>query len=95
MKEKDIISRRKFFKKSASAIIPAIAIAVVPQILTSCEIDEPLPGTGGSSGSGSSSCSECSSSCLSGCYKGCKTTCSTLCGGTCVTGCKGVNRNNR
>lgn len=86
MKEKDIISRRKFFKKSANAIIPAIAMTVVPQIFTSCEIDEPYPG----------GCSDCSGGCSSGCSGTCTSSCSGSCvgcTGRCQTSCAGSCRN--
>ena len=43
-KKDEIISRRKFFKRAAGMVIPAIALTVLPSALTSCEIDEPYPG---------------------------------------------------
>lgn len=95
-KNNDIISRRKFFKKAASAVLPAIAIAVLPNVLTSCEIDEPYIDTGGSGcttckgtckGNCTGSClGRCSGGCSSGCSSGCKTSCSSACRLACASG---------
>ncbi len=64
----NLISRRKFFSKSVSAIMPILALTIVPTFLTSCDPeDEPGGGGGGSS---------------SGC-SGCGSTCSTSCGDSC------------
>lgn len=76
-KKDEIISRRKFFKRAAGMVIPAIALTVLPSALTSCEIDEPYPGDIPSGGSGCSG-----SSCSSGCKGTCRTTCIGECGGS-------------
>lgn len=87
MKEnKDTISRRKFFRKAAGLVLPAIAISVLPTLFSSCEIDEPYPG---GDGSGCSECSgKCTGSCSGGCYQGCSGQCGlSNCTNTCMTGC--------
>lgn len=96
-KEKDIISRRQFFKRSASAILPAVAMVVLPSALTSCEYDPmDYPELGGGSGSGSSNgCSSCKGAgckngCVSTCYSTCTGTCKGNCGGKCSVGCSSL-----
>ena len=79
--KKEIISRRQFFKKSAGIVLPAIGMAILPQVFTSCEIDEPYidpDSLGGGSG-----CKNCSSSCT------CNTLCNDLCEDSCLTECGG------
>lgn len=103
MKE-EIISRRSFFKKAASAALPIVAAIAMPSLLASCEIDEPYMGEGGSgcdgcSGKCSSSCSglctrSCASTCraqsvnITGCNGNCKGHCFTSCSGTCNSSAK-------
>lgn len=68
----DIISRRKFFKKAAGVVIPAIALTALPNLLSSCEIDEEdLPTTG---------CSGCTGKCAAGCKGTCGGGCTSTCG---------------
>lgn len=86
----DIISRRKFFKKAAGVVIPAIALTALPNLLSSCEIDEeelPKTNTGCSACKGTCGTS-CATSCSDKCsYSGCKSQCTTTCSGTCVSSC--------
>lgn len=77
----EIISRRNFFKKAAGTVLPVIAITVLPNVLTSCEIDEPeieIPST-------SKGCSQCKG----GCGGGCTSTCGVACGQKCKGSCGG------
>lgn len=79
----EIITRRQFFKRAASVVLPAVAAVVLPSALTSCEYDplEGVPSTG---------CNGCSGGCKSGCSGSSKgtTTCrATQCKGTCGTSC--------
>lgn len=79
MEKDDIISRRNFFKRSASMILPALAIVAIPSILTSCEIEEDFPGV--STG--------CNNGCSGKCSGVCGASCQTNCTGNCTNGCKG------
>ncbi len=93
--EKDLISRRNFFKKAAGAIIPAIALTALPSMLTSCEIDEPYPGEEqptGCNSSCSNSCTGCKGSCMTTCQVICEGRCGYNCKGTCKNGCKSASR---
>jgi len=85
----EIISRRQFFKKAAGMLIPAVAMTVLPSILTSCEIDEPYPSGGGGGNTGCSGCStSCKGSCKGTCYTGCSGSCSRRCSSSCSFGSK-------
>lgn len=95
-KKDQIISRRSFFKKAATAALPIVAAIAMPSLLTSCEIDEPF---GGESGSGCNGCSgKCSSSCSGLCTRSCASTCkaqsinmtgcNNSCKGHCYASCK-------
>lgn len=81
--DEKIINRRSFFKKAASVALPILAMVTVPTLLTSCEIDEPLPGGGGSS----SGCNECKGGCGRGCTSNCGVSCGNKCQGHCGGGC--------
>ena len=83
-KNDDVISRRRFFRRAANMIIPALGLAMLPQLFTSCEIDEPYPGsiTTGCNGSCSG---KCSTSCAIGCATSCTADCRTLCKGNAIT----------
>lgn len=88
----EIISRRKFFKKAAGLVIPAVALTVLPSILTSCKIDEPYPGvdtgTGGEScGCGGNCSTRCNAACRDSCVDTCRTKCYSSCKGGCGKGC--------
>lgn len=86
--KKDLINRRSFFKKAATAALPILAVVAIPSLLTSCEIDEPYPGTGGGSSTGCSSCKgSCGGGCTSNCGVSCGSVCKGSCGGNCSTGC--------
>lgn len=90
-KQEEIMSRRKFFRRAAGMVAPAIALAVLPQLLTSCEIDEPYSGEFGVNGNGggsSTGCDTCKGTCVGGCYQNCTTSCGrSNCTGTCIGGC--------
>ena len=75
--DKDIISRRNFFKRSAQILLPTVAAIALPSLLTSCEIDQPQIPSGGESG-----CKTCSGACVTGCNDGCTSQC-TSCMGSC------------
>ena len=99
MKKDNIISRRNFFKRSASMVLPALAIVAMPSLLTSCEIEEDyseIPSgckngcTGKCSGVCGAACqSACTGQCTTGCKNNCKGTCS---GSSCRSLCKGSNK---
>lgn len=99
--QEDIISRRQFFKKAAGYALPILAMGLAPSFLSSCEIDEELPGDNLGCDSCKNNCSEtckggCIGQCSSSCYGTCSNTCSTTCKGgcsgscsnTCLTSCK-------
>lgn len=96
---KEIISRRSFFKRAAGSIIPIIAVASTPSILTSCEIDEeaydlPTGCKNGCTGKCSGVCGAvCQTNCSGSCSNGCQGTCEKQCGGSsCRSLCKGSNK---
>lgn len=69
MQDEDFVSRRMFFKKGASKMLPFLGLLTIPSLLMSCDPkDEPDKDYGGGSSSG--------------CY-GCSNTCSIACGNTC------------
>ena len=79
--KKDIISRRDFFKKSTSKILPVVAAITLPSVLTSCEIDEEpfdIPSSG---------CDTCKGTCGGQCSTGCSGTCEYGCTGNCKGAC--------
>ena len=80
MKNKDLISRRKFFKKATGAIIPMIALTTIPSLITSCEIDEPYLDVDATS---------CKDSCTGSCKNNCKGNCKGGCSNTCYRSCQG------
>lgn len=99
MEKENIISRRNFFKRSASLVLPALAMVAISPVLTSCEIDEdfleePSGCKNGCSGKCSGVCgAACQSDCTGNCTNGCKGTCKTQCGGSsCRSTCKGKTR---
>lgn len=79
MEKENIISRRNFFKRSVSMVLPALAMVTMPSILTSCEIEEDFPET--STG--------CKSGCSGKCSGICGAVCQNNCSGSCAYGCKG------
>ena len=100
MKNQEIISRRNFFKRSASAILPALAAITLPNVLTSCEIEDDeweIEATGcmkTCTGKCSGVCgAACQSNCTGSCSTGCTGSCSKMCGGSsCRSLCKGAVR---
>ena len=97
-KSNEIISRRKFFKKAAGAVLPTLALVILPGLLTSCEIDEPDMG-GVETGCGSSCKGKCKATCSGLCTRSCASTCKaqaynqtgcngTSCKGHCYSSCK-------
>ena len=86
MNNNEIVTRRQFFKKATVAALPLMAIAILPNILTSCEIDDPI--VYGCTNSCSTSCSNsCGGSCSGKCSSSCTGGCSRSCSGSCVTSC--------
>jgi hypothetical protein len=95
----NLINRRSFFKKVATAALPIVAAIAIPSLLTSCKIDEPFP-EGGSTGCKSACSGKCSSSCSGLCTRSCATTCKAQsinttgcnqsCKGHCYASCKGT-----
>ncbi len=79
MEKENIISRRNFFKRSASLVLPALAMVTIPSILTSCEIEEDFPEIP----------SGCKSGCSGKCSGICGAACQNDCSGSCAHGCKG------
>lgn len=77
----EIINRRSFFKKTARMVLPAIAMTVLPNIITSCEIDEPYLDDI------ANGCSSCTGTCSTACQTTCANTCSSTCGAACTSGC--------
>ena len=57
-KNRELLSRRDFFKKAATKTLPFIAIITLPPILTACQ-SEPIPTPSG--------CDDCSSACKDSC----------------------------
>ncbi len=79
MEKENIISRRNFFKRSVSMVLPALAMVTMPSILTSCEIEEDFPETP----------TGCKSGCSGKCSGICGAVCQNNCSGSCAYGCKG------
>ncbi len=84
---KDILSRREFFKKAAKTALPIMAAAAMPAIFTSCEIKE--PNVYGCTGSCSMNCSGGCTGCSSSCKGECTATCYRTCKGGCALTCSG------
>lgn len=84
-KDKELQSRRQFFKKAAKSALPilgAIVLANIPKIVTAEEND--AMGCHGCSGT-------CKGSCRDTCRFGCNSTCRTHCTQACGATCKGGN----
>ncbi len=93
----ELVSRRKFFKKSAETILPLLATMLISNtFLTACH-EEPSQPTYCTHCSNAcddtchNSCSgcggTCKGSCGGSCDGSCKATCTYYCGGSCRTGC--------
>ena len=87
-------SRRKFFKKCLTRILPVMALLVVPQLVIKAEPTKPTIGCNGSCmGSCKGNCKgSCKGGCR-GCQGGCQQTCKAMCGyvcGGCAGSCKGL-----
>lgn len=96
-RNEEIINRRKFFKKAAGVVLPAIALTVLPSSLTSCEIDLDLP-EGGSSGCNGTCKGLCTRTCATTCkanainMTGCNHTCKGKCYSSCSNTCSNSSR---
>ena len=81
MIDKEITTRREFFKKAAKATLPVLGIAVISSIPNAVHAAE----TGCFFG-----CSDtCEAHCADSCYDGCRNTCKDGCKGNCTDGCFG------
>ena len=83
-KEKELQSRRQFFKKAAKSALPilcTIVLSSVPKIV-SAEENNPM-GCYGCSGTCKGSCRD---TCRFGCNSTCRTHCTQACGATCKGG---------
>lgn len=79
-KKEELISRRSFFKRGISRVLPVLVCATIPTFVASCSSDEPT-------------CSECADSCNANCSSGCYTSCdssskSSICS-SCASNCEG------
>lgn len=79
-KKEELISRRSFFKRGISRVLPVLVCATIPTFVASCGPDEPT-------------CSECADSCNANCSTGCYTSCdssskSSICS-SCASNCEG------
>lgn len=96
--EKNIQSRREFFKNSLKKTLPIIAgVTLMTQPLQLIAHDAPTACEGSCSGSCQGDCigsckGDCSGSCGKNCGNNCAGTCDTTCTrgctGTCIEGCK-------
>ena len=102
MDNKELQTRRDFFKKAATAALPvvgAIALSQVPLVSKAHESQAAMGCDYGCSGSCSGSCSgDCRGSCSIGCERACmgscKGGCQQSCDGGCMGDCYGSCRNN-
>ncbi len=86
-KQRDIISRRQFFKKAAGYALPILAMGLAPSLLSSCEIDEEMPDLDGIGGGCSHCGGKCTASCANNCTGKCRVSCQSACRLTCSEGC--------
>ena len=91
IKTDDLQSRRDFFKKTVSKVLPILGAVVLGQtIMTSCD---PIGGGSTSDSCTGSSCKgSCDGSCSGGCDDSCIDYCSRNCSHTCTTTCYGASR---
>ncbi|MBR5002978.1 MAG: Cys-Xaa-Xaa-Xaa repeat radical SAM target protein [Bacteroidaceae bacterium] len=85
-KNKELRSRREFFKKAAKGALPilgAIVLASNPILSRAAEVSMGCVGCEGS----------CMSSCKGTCSEECKGTCKYDCIGGCKAGCRGTCKN--
>jgi len=74
MKNKDLQTRREFFKAAAKGVLPILGLTLLgPSILSSCDKLDDLTG-----------CSDCSNGCEDSCADGCKSGCKGSCSAGCV-----------
>ena len=74
-KNKELQSRREFFKSAAKAALPVVGAMIVAQM--------PMIGQAATTGCDYG----CTSSCLGHCYGACGSACSTSCTQSCTGGC--------
>ena len=88
-KNKNLRSRRDFFKKAAKSVLPLLGVAALvsaPKVAKAaetpqmCQWDCTFTCRGG--------CQGCTGACTGGCYGGCNTTCTGSCRGLCLSGCR-------
>lgn len=87
MNNKELLSRREFFKKAAKSTLPILGAVVLAGAPAKVNATEQIPqGCYGS----------CSGTCrggCEGCQGGCKGSCSQACSSNCFTACKGLGQN--
>lgn len=74
MENKELLSRREFFRKAAKKALPFVATLTLPSFLMSCGGDDPLENGGG--------CEDCASACQGGCQGECSGSCEDSCKNT-------------
>lgn len=98
--QKEILSRRSFFKKAAGTAL-SVAAFTIPNVFTSCEIEVPdVPG--GTTSCGGVCKNTCQQTCSSDCTANCRTQCKsnsyyhpsgcslTSCKNACQSSCRGT-----
>ncbi len=100
-KDEELLSRRAFFRRGVSSILPIIASApIISAFVASCNppisLDALLdgedniidnPGGAGESGGGGGTQYGCGRVCASSCDSGCQEGCTSACGRSCFSGC--------
>lgn len=80
MKDDELQSRRDFFKKTASNVLPFLGVVVLGSTLaTSCDLLGDGDSSGSSSGCGKSCSGSCDGDCAGDCDDGCWTACISAC----------------
>lgn len=75
-KNRDLLTRREFFKKATKSTLPFIAAITVPSFLSSCG--------GGNDDPIETGCSWCSSNCEGSCEGSCESSCEGSCDNSCT-----------
>ena len=96
-KNKNLRSRREFFKKAAKGVLPLLGVAALisaPKVAKAaetpqyCQWDCTFTCRGGCQGCTGACTGGCSGGCSGGCYGGCNTACTGYCRGTCHGACR-------